>query len=92
GRLEQIYLRALYELGDLYYKDGQLENSISIFEKVIESDPIEEKAYQAAMKVYHRLGQRGSVVRIYQKYIEVMKKYDLSPSDDMEDLYRKLTK
>lgn len=93
GRLEQMYIRALHELTDLYYKEGQLEKSIEVCEKAMQADPSEEKAYALAMKAYHRLNQRGSIIRIYQRYKEIMEKqYDLSPSDDMVDLYKKLTK
>lgn len=92
-RLEQIYLKALYELADLYLKDGQLENAINICEKAIQIDPSEEKAYEIAMKTYYKLGQRASIIHIYQRYTETMKKqYDLQPSKEMEDLYQKLTK
>lgn len=93
GRLELIYLKTLHELADLYLKDGQLENTINICEKAIQIDLSEEKAYEIAMKTYYKLGQRASIIRIYQRYKEVMQKqYDLQPSKEMEDLYQKLTK
>ncbi len=94
GRLEQIYLKTLHELADLYLRDGQLENAITICEKAIQqNDPSEEKAYEIAIKTYHKLGERASIIRIYQRYKEVMQKqYNLKPSKEMEDLYQKLTK
>ena len=86
-------MKTLHELADLYSKDGQLENATIICERAIQIDPGEEKAYEVAMKTYHKLGQRGSVIRIYQRYKEVMEKqYDLQPSKEMEDLYRNLAK
>jgi LuxR family transcriptional regulator, maltose regulon positive regulatory protein len=93
GRLEQIHLKTLHELADLYLKDGQLENAINICEKAIQIDPSEEKAYEIEMKAYYKLGQRTSIIRMYQRYKEVMQKqYGLQPSKEMEDLYQKLTK
>jgi two-component SAPR family response regulator len=93
GRLEQIYLKTLHELADLYLKDGQLESAINICEKALQIDPGEEKAYEIAMKTYYKLGQRGSIIHMYQRYKEVMQtQYGLQPSKEMEDLYQKLTK
>lgn len=92
-RLEQIYLKTLHELADLYSKDGQLEKAINICEKAVQIDPGEEKSYQIGMKTYHKLGQRASIIRMYQRYKEVIQKqYDLQPSKEMEELYQKLTK
>ncbi|MBL8099458.1 MAG: tetratricopeptide repeat protein [Anaerolineales bacterium] len=93
GRLEQTYLKTLHELADLYLKDGQLEYAINICEKAIQIDPSEEKAYEIEMKAYYKLGQRASIIRLYERYKEVMQKqYGLQPSKEMEDLYQKLTK
>lgn len=92
-RLEQIYLNSLIELAKLYQADGQPENAIRIYEKIVEVEPSHETACQIAMQAYHRLKNRLAITRVYQACKEALKKdLGLELSHETEELYRKLTK
>lgn len=91
-RLNQMYLNALAALGDLYQANAQLENALKICQQAIRFDPAFETAYQIAMQVYHRLGDQASIQRAYQACVEAMKQqFGLPPSQEIQELYRRLT-
>jgi LuxR family maltose regulon positive regulatory protein len=91
--LGQSYLKALIELADLYQTDGQPENAIRSFEKIIVADPGNERAYRIAMQAYYRLQDRAAIIRVYQACKEAVKKtFGLEVSRETEELYKRLTK
>lgn len=65
-RLEQIYLNSLIELAKLYQADGQPENAIRIYEKIVAVEPSHETACQIVMQAYHRLKNRPAITRVYR--------------------------
>jgi DNA-binding SARP family transcriptional activator len=43
------------------------------------------------MQIYHRAGDRTSIIRTYQAYKEALQRQlDMSPSKETEELYRRL--
>jgi LuxR family maltose regulon positive regulatory protein len=91
-RLNQIYLSALLSLADLYLKQSHPEKSLSLCQRAIEYEPTHEAAYRQSMQIYHRMGNKGAVLRIYQACQEAMQRQlDMSPSTETNELYRELT-
>lgn len=90
-RLGQVFLDALVKLAELYQKQAQLESAITTSQRALEIDPSLEAACCVAMQAYSRLGDRNAVTRIYQACVAAAKRmYGLSPSKEMEELYRRL--
>ncbi len=90
-RLEQ--LTALVALADLYQKNAKPEASIPLCQRAIDLDPGWEAAYQVEMSAYGKLNDRASVSRVYQSCCEAMlKQFNLPPSEETEELYRRLSK
>lgn len=92
-RLNQAYLNALVSLGNLYQTNAQPEKALEVCQQAISYDPAFETAYQITMQAYHRLSDQNSVRRTYQACVEVMKrKFQMPPSPETEELYRRFTK
>ena len=50
-----------------------------------------EAAYSLSMQIYHRLGDRASIIRTYQAVEEAMQsKLGLPPSKEIAELYHRL--
>lgn len=90
-RLGLMYLNALLTLADLYLKQAQLDASITVSQRAMDYDPGCEPAYQISMQAYGRRGNRVAIKRVYQACREAMKKqFDLPPSKETEQIYRRL--
>lgn len=92
-RLEQVYLNSLIELVNLYQTDGQPENTIRVYEKIILIDPSNEPACQIVMQAHARMKNRAAIIHVYEACKEVLKtEFGLELSHETVELYQKLTK
>jgi LuxR family transcriptional regulator, maltose regulon positive regulatory protein len=92
-RLNQLHLNALVTLADLYQKHGQPAQAVAISQRAIDLDAGMEDAYQIAMQAHARLGDVASVTKAYHACRDAMKRlFNLPPSHETEDLYRRLTR
>jgi len=83
----------LATLGNLYQSSTEFESALNVCRKAIAHDPAFEPAYQITMQVYHRLGDGVSVKRTYQACVDAMKeRFGLPPSQELQDLYHRLTR
>jgi ATP/maltotriose-dependent transcriptional regulator MalT/two-component SAPR family response regulator len=90
-RLSSAFLSASMSLAKLYQKDGQLPKALHICQHATDYDPGFEPAYRQMMEIYFRLKDRGSIAHTYQLCQQNMKRvYDLPPSKETQDLYKKL--
>jgi tetratricopeptide (TPR) repeat protein len=91
-RLHQMYLSAAHDLAVLYRKDGQVPRALEVCQAVLMTEPTYEAAYRLMMDIYARMGDRGSVVHTYQRCEAATRKaYGLPPSEETQQLYRRLT-
>jgi ATP/maltotriose-dependent transcriptional regulator MalT/two-component SAPR family response regulator len=91
-RLGQMYVLALEELAHLYLDSNQLEHCLSICQLALARDRYNEGIYQVEMRAYAALGDRASIVRLYQASKEALQEgLGISPSQETETLYRDLT-
>lgn len=92
-RLEQDYLNSLIELANLYQADGQPENTIRIYEKIVVIEPSNEIACRTVMLAHSRMKNRVAITRVYQACKEALKiDLGLELSQETVELYQKLTK
>jgi LuxR family transcriptional regulator, maltose regulon positive regulatory protein len=91
-RLGQLYVSALEELASLYLNSNQLEQCFSICHLALEQDRFNEAIYQVEMRAYAVLGDRASIVRLYQTSKAALEGgLGISLSQETENLYRELT-
>ncbi len=92
-RMNQVYLSALVSLADLLFRRSRPEKALAVCQRAIEYEPTHEAAYRLSMEIYHRLGNRGAVSRMYQACQEAMeKRLGMPPSDETIELHRTLSK
>jgi DNA-binding SARP family transcriptional activator len=57
----------------------------------VDYEPAFEEAYRLSMQIYKRLGDRTSIMRIYQTCRDVLqRRLGMPPSEETEALYRSL--
>jgi two-component SAPR family response regulator len=89
--LSQTYLSALVILAELFQKQAQPERALAACQRAIDYDLTFESAYSVSMQVYHRMGDRASIIRTYQVCEETMQRQlGLPPSRETEELYHRL--
>ncbi len=90
-RLEQ--LNALVAFADLCQKNAKPEAALPLCQRAIEMDPGWEAAYQVQMNAHAKLNDRASISRVYQSCREAMRKqFNMPPSRETDELYRRLMK
>jgi two-component SAPR family response regulator len=90
-RLSQIYLASLLTLAELLHKQAQPEQALAACQRALDYDPTVEAAYSLSMQIYYRLGDRASIIRTYQICQDALQRqFGLPPSDDTDQLYRRL--
>jgi len=90
-RLSQIFLSALLTLAELHVRESQLPNALNTCQRALEYDKTFEAAYRLIMQIYHRMGDRASIIHTYQICEEAMQKaFDMPPSQETQELYDKL--
>jgi len=90
-RLSQLYMDALASLGNLHSSQGDLDQALEICQRAIGYDPYYEIAYQIAMKVYHKRGDKTSIRRIYEACVEAQQnRFQQPPSLETKELYQRL--
>jgi LuxR family maltose regulon positive regulatory protein len=90
-RLNQMYLGALLTLAELLFKQAQPERALAACQRAMAHDLANETAYALSMQIYHRMGDRSSVIRTYQACKNALQRnIGLPPSNETDELYRRL--
>jgi two-component SAPR family response regulator len=90
-RIKQEFLEALLELADLLKNTKQMYEALDTYQRAINHDSTFETAYLLALKLYLKLNDRVSAVRLYDAYTEMMKQeLDLPPSPEIEAVFKRL--
>ena len=85
------FLRSADRLADLYLQKGDYGNTIRVCQRILAQDACWERAYRRQMIAFHKLGERGQVVRTYQRCLNVLhEELDVPPSLETKNLYRQL--
>ena len=90
-RLSQAYLTALLTLAELLHKQARSEQALAACQRALDYDLVFEAAYALSMQIYHRMGDRASVIRTYKTCQDTLQRQlGFPPSDDTNQLYRRL--
>ncbi len=88
---EEIYVKLLAHISQIYRRLDDLERAAVYAEKALDIEPCFEPAHQELMHVFHLTGRRDAVERQYRLCTGVLKRQeDRSPSENTKDLFRRL--
>lgn len=91
-RLAEAYLRALETLAALQAERGAVDEALSLTRRALATDPLLERAHQAAMRYLHRLGDRRGLERQYRELGELLAdEMSAQPLPETVALYRRLS-
>ncbi|HTP02827.1 MAG TPA: tetratricopeptide repeat protein [Anaerolineales bacterium] len=91
-RLHQAFLSAVMALAELYQKEGHTPKAVELCQRALSLDRTAEPVYRLLMQIFSRMGDRASVVHIFQNCEAVMKDvFGLPPSQETQEMYRKMT-
>ncbi|MCB9112854.1 MAG: AAA family ATPase [Anaerolineales bacterium] len=90
-RLATLFLETADKLCELYLANERFNEMIDLCQRILARDNCWERAYRHLMQVYNILGDRGQLARIYQRCQQTLKdELDVPPSQETQDLYKKL--
>ncbi len=88
-RLQETYLQALDEFGQLYLQKAEHQPAQMLFRKMLQYDACLERAHQWLMWCYAREGQRDQAIRQYRKCQSLLREeFGLEPSVKTQHLYQ----
>jgi DNA-binding SARP family transcriptional activator len=82
-RLRDIAIKTGLDLIAEFEDKGEPEQIGFVARKILSTDPTNEPAHRAVMRVHARAGDRPSVLRQYDDYREALREYGLDPSADI---------
>ncbi len=89
--LKELYLEIIEKIMAFYEKAGDYPRAIEYAGKYLKIEKFTESIYRQLMTYYHQTGNKTMVIKTYEKCRENMKKLDMPVSNDLEDLYQKLS-
>ena len=90
-KLSREFVTASLKLAELYFKEGQNPKALQVCQRALEYDATFEAAYRLMMQIYHRMGDRASVIHAFESCEQSMQKvFDMPPSEETQKLYRHL--
>lgn len=92
-RLTAMYLETADRLSGQLLQNQQYGQAIDLCQRILSKDNCWERAYRHLMLAYEALGERGRVVRTYQRCVHTLRtELDVAPSTKTADLYQELLK
>jgi DNA-binding SARP family transcriptional activator len=90
--LNEKHLSLLFRTAELCENIGDSRNAIAHYGRILELDPLAERACQRLMTLYSNRGARNAAIRVYEDLRKALKnELDCEPDDLTTAIYRKLT-
>lgn len=71
-RLQSLWRDASLRLATLHQRDGEVDDAIRLFERMLEVDPIDEEALRALLTALYRSGRPADALRRYHQFEHVL--------------------
>ena len=89
--LQLKYIDLLYKTAQLYESIGAANKAIVCYKKIIQSDPVSEKAYQRLMTLYANRGMLSAALRVYEECRQALQTgLDVEPDKITTCIYKKV--
>lgn len=90
-RLEDMYLRSLASLAEYERERNNHLEGVSLYEKAVELDPLNESLWYHLVDTYSEAGQLEAATRCYRRYAETVRgELGEEPSAALSRLYNRL--
>lgn len=90
-RLHEMYVDALAQLVGEFETQGEIQKAIGYARRLLQADPLSEEVYRKLMQLYDRVGDLGSMVRVYQTCVAVLEReLDAEPAAATRELFQEL--
>ena len=85
----RLVLTGMNLLGDFYQKSGDYLNGINLVKRVLQIDPLDERAYQRLMILLADSDQRSEALQVYEQCTQILlNELGIEPSQETMTLYR----
>ncbi len=89
--LKNNFLRLVDIAGAILEREGRIREAISMYERSIETDALQEKFYQRLMRCYARDGQDAAVLSVYRRLSRILdSRLGVKPSSETRNTYKNL--
>ncbi len=89
--LSQLLLRALTTLIQSYIAWGKRDEGISVCQRLLELDPLQEDIHRLLMRLYWDTGRRTRALRQYHTLERVLRReLDIEPVRETQELYERI--
>jgi DNA-binding SARP family transcriptional activator len=85
-RFRQIRLQALETLCDRFSAAGRMNEALAAGLAALEAEPLRESAHRALVRVHLAQGNAIEAIRQYRFYCRLLRRLQISPSEQMEAL------
>jgi len=76
------------ELGNRHAEENRLAKAADAYRRVLARDDLNEDATRALMRCYAKVGERGQALKLYQRFVERLRKeLDAEPEDETTELF-----
>jgi DNA-binding SARP family transcriptional activator/CRP-like cAMP-binding protein len=90
--LNEKHLSLLFRTAELCENIGDSRSAVAHYGRILELDPLAERACQRLMTLYSNRGARNAAIRVYEDLRKALKnELDCEPDDLTTAIYRKLT-
>jgi LuxR family maltose regulon positive regulatory protein len=90
--LLHIYLDALLALADDYAQESKIDQTVSIYQKILDKDNLHEDVYRMLMQMQFRSGDRGAALKTYQRCVQTMwEEMGIEPSLETRQLFEQIS-
>ena len=85
------HIELLYKTAELYESRGASSKATACYRKVVQSDPLSEKAYQRLMVLYSNRGMRSAALKVYEECKKaLLTGLDTEPDEITTSIYKKV--
>ncbi|MCI0398607.1 MAG: tetratricopeptide repeat protein [Chloroflexi bacterium] len=89
--LRRLFLKALADLGQLYFAEARYEKAAETYQQILAHDNYLELAHRELLRCYTRQGETGQALRHYQQLRQLLRdEMQAAPSPETTFLYERI--
>lgn len=90
-RLREIACEVMSRLASRLSDADNLEEAVTIYRRLLATDPLREDAHRALMRTYQKMGRRSAAIRQYRLCAEILRReLDADPASETKRLFARI--